>query len=251
MPWRLRDADYEPFIQSIRATIAGAGGLRIDHVMGLFRLWWVPADGSAADGAYVRYPAEDLLDIVALESHRAQALVVGEDLGTVEDGVREAMAEHDVLSYRLLWFEDDDPAEWPAAAMAAVTTHDLPTVAGLWTGADVAEQREHGTGTRRGPRARPRLAAGAPARTGRRRDPPRRRSRHAHRLLARAPSTLLSATLDDAVAERRRPNMPGTTDRPNWSLPLPVLGRGPARAPARCRTVARDAGRGGRGACAD
>ena len=147
IPWRLRDADYEPFIQSIRATIAGAGGLRIDHVMGLFRLWWVPAGGSAADGAYVRYPAEDLLDIVALESHRAQALVVGEDLGTVEDGVREAMAEHGILSYRLLWFEDDDPAEWPAEAMAAITTHDLPTVAGLWTGADVEEQREHGTGT--------------------------------------------------------------------------------------------------------
>ena len=101
----------------------------------------------AADGAYVRYPAEDLLDIVALESHRAQALVVGEDLGTVEDGVREAMAEHGVLSYRLLWFEDDDPAEWPAEAMAAITTHDLPTVAGLWTGADLEEQREHGTGT--------------------------------------------------------------------------------------------------------
>src|SRR4051794_11478146 len=90
VPWRLRDADYEPFIQSIRATIAGAGGLRIDHVMGLFRLWWVPGDGTAADGAYVRYPADDLLDIVALESARAQALVVGEDLGTVEDGVREA-----------------------------------------------------------------------------------------------------------------------------------------------------------------
>src|SRR5919205_1401936 len=147
VPWRLRDADYEPFTQSIRATMAGAGGLRIDHVMGLFRLWWVPAGGSAADGAYVRYPAEDLLDIVALESHRAQALVVGEDLGTVEDGVREAMAEHGILSYRLLWFEEDDPAQWPAAAMAAVTTHDLPTVAGLWTGADVEEQRAHGTGT--------------------------------------------------------------------------------------------------------
>ncbi|MFL6095668.1 MAG: 4-alpha-glucanotransferase, partial [Blastococcus sp.] len=146
-PWRLRDADYEPFIQSIRATMAGAGGLRIDHVMGLFRLWWVPAGGSAAEGAYVRYPADDLLDIVALESHRAQALVVGEDLGTVEDGVREAMAEHGVLSYRLLWFEDDAPAEWPAAAMAAITTHDLPTVAGLWTGADLAEQRGLDTGT--------------------------------------------------------------------------------------------------------
>ncbi|WP_324278276.1 4-alpha-glucanotransferase [Blastococcus brunescens] len=222
IPWRMRDADYEPFIQSIRATMAGAGGLRIDHVMGLFRLWWVPSDGSAADGAYVRYPAEDLLDIVALESHRAQALVVGEDLGTVEDGVREAMAEHGVLSYRLLWFEDDDPARWPAEAMAAITTHDLPTVAGLWTGEDVEEQREHGTGTEeeleRGRTSLlahlPGLEEGASIEDA---------VTHAHERLAGAPSTLLSATLDDALGELRRPNMPGTTDRPNWSLPLPVL----------------------------
>jgi 4-alpha-glucanotransferase len=221
IPWRLRDADYEPFVQSIRATIAGAGGLRIDHVMGLFRLWWVPRDGSAADGAYVRYPAEDLLDIVALESHRAQALVVGEDLGTVEDGVREAMAEHGVLSYRLLWFEDDDPADWPAEAMAAISTHDLPTVAGLWTGTDLEEQREYGTGTdeelQRGRDSLlehlPGLADDASAEQA---------VEQAHRLLARAPSRLLSATLDDAVGEPRRPNMPGTMERPNWSLPLPV-----------------------------
>jgi 4-alpha-glucanotransferase len=221
VPWRLRDADYEPFVQSIRATIAGAGGLRIDHVMGLFRLWWVPADGTAADGAYVRYPAEDLLDIVALESHRAQAVVVGEDLGTVEEGVREALAEHGVLSYRLLWFEDDDPAGWPAGAMAAVSTHDLPTVAGLVSGDDVAEQREHGTGTDeeldRGRTSLLEHLPGLPAGAT-----PEDAVRHAYRLLARAPSALLSATLDDAVAERRRPNMPGTTDRPNWSLPLPV-----------------------------
>jgi 4-alpha-glucanotransferase len=220
-PWRLRDADYEPFIQSIRATIAGAGGLRIDHVMGLFRLWWVPAGGSAADGAYVRYPAEDLLDIVALESSRAQALVVGEDLGTVESGVREAMAEHGILSYRLLWFEEDAPAEWPAEAMAAITTHDLPTVAGLWTGKDVDEQRECGMGTdeelERGRTSLlgrlPKLPDGAPVDEA---------VEQAHRRLAEAPSRLLSATLDDAVGESRRPNMPGTTGRPNWSLPLPV-----------------------------
>lgn len=221
IPWRLRDAGYEPFIQSIRATMAGAGGLRIDHVMGLFRLWWVPSDGSAADGAYVRYPAEDLLDIVALESHRAQALVVGEDLGTVEDGVREAMAEHGILSYRLLWFEDDDPAQWPAEAMAAITTHDLPTVAGLWTGADVQEQREHGTGTdeelERGRSSLLEHLPGLPHDAS-----PEQAVQRAHRLLAQAPSRLLSATLDDAVGEQRRPNMPGTTSRPNWSLPLPV-----------------------------
>ena len=238
IPWRLRDADYEPFIQSIRATIAGAGGLRIDHVMGLFRLWWVPAGGSAAEGAYVRYPAEDLLDIVALESHRAQALVVGEDLGTVEDGVREAMAEHGILSYRLLWFEDDDPAEWPAEAMAAITTHDLPTVAGLWTGADVEEQREHGTGTdeelERGRTSLlghlPELPDGAPVEEA---------VERAHRRLAEAPSLLLSATLDDAVGEHRRPNMPGTTDRPNWSLPLPGARSRTCPATRWCRRVAR------------
>jgi 4-alpha-glucanotransferase len=191
-------------------------------VMGLFRLWWVPADGSAADGAYVRYPAEDLLDIVALESHRARALVVGEDLGTVEEGVREAMAEHGVLSYRLLWFEDGDPAEWPAEAMAAITTHDLPTVAGLWSGEDVEEQREHETGTEeeleRGRKSLLDHLPGVPEDAS-----VEQAVERAHQLLARAPSTLLSATLDDAVGELRRPNMPGTVERPNWSLPLPVL----------------------------
>jgi 4-alpha-glucanotransferase len=222
IPWRLRDADYEPFIQSIRATMAGAGGLRIDHVMGIFRLWWVPADGTAADGAYVRYPAEDLLDIVALESHRARALVVGEDLGTVEAGVREAMAEHGVLSYRLLWFEDDEPADWPAEAMAAISTHDLPTVAGLWTGADAEEQREFCTGTEEEiDRGRKSLLAHLPGLPD---DAPVEATvQRAYERLAGAPSELLSATLEDAVAELRRPNMPGTTDRPNWSLPLPVL----------------------------
>jgi 4-alpha-glucanotransferase len=226
VPWRLQAADYEPFIQSIRATMAGAGGLRVDHVMGLFRLWWVPSDGpgisgSAADGAYVRYPYEDLLDIVALESHRAQAIVVGEDLGTVEDGVREAMAEHGILSYRLLWFEDDEPAQWPAEAMAAVTTHDLPTIAGLWTGSDLAEQREYGLGTDEElERGRASLlehlgevsADASPAEA----------VLAAYRRLATAPSTLLSATLDDALAVERRPNMPGAKERPNWCLPLPV-----------------------------
>ena len=221
VPWRLQAADYEPFIQSIRATMAGAGGLRVDHVMGLFRLWWVPSDGTAADGAYVRYPYEDMLDIVALESHRAQAIVVGEDLGTVEAGVREAMAEHGILSYKLLWFEDDDPAQWPAEAMAAITTHDLPTVAGLWTGSDLAEQREHGLGTDEElERGRTSLLA----HLGEVPDDatPVEAVEAAHRRLSGAPSTLLSATLDDALAVERRPNMPGADERSNWCLPLPV-----------------------------
>jgi 4-alpha-glucanotransferase len=222
VPWRLRAADYEPFIQSIRATMAGGGGLRIDHVMGLFRLWWVPSDIVATEGAYIRYPAEDLLDIVALESHRAQAIVVGEDLGTVEDGVRETLAEHGILSYRLLWFEEDAPATWPEKAMAAITTHDLPTVAGLWTGTDLDDQRRYGVGSEE------ELLAG---RTGllaklkgvRKSARPDAAVSRAHELLGQAPCLLLSATLDDAVGEQRRPNLPGTTDRPNWSIPLPVL----------------------------
>ncbi|HET7327880.1 MAG TPA: 4-alpha-glucanotransferase [Nocardioidaceae bacterium] len=224
IPWRLRAADYEPFIESIRATMAGAGGVRIDHVMGLFRLWWVPEGGSPGDGAYVRYPSADMLDIVALESHRAQAIVVGEDLGTVEPGVREALAEHAILSYKLLWFEEDDPAQWPVSAMAAVTTHDLPTIAGLWTGADVDEQaglvgasRDRLEAGRRELLQRlecvrvPASASVAEVTTA------------AHRWLGRAPSVLVSATLEDAVAEERRPNIPGTVERDNWCIPLPVL----------------------------
>jgi 4-alpha-glucanotransferase len=222
IPWRLRESGYEAFIASIRRTIAGAGGLRIDHVMGLFRLWWVPGGGTAADGAYIRYPADDLLDIVALESHRAEAIVVGEDLGTVETGVRESLAEHNILSYRLLWFEEDDPAEWPASALSAVTTHDLPTVAGLWTGADADEQRRYSGLTEEQvlsgrdallSRLRGGVSEGAPAEQA---------VAAAYQLLATAPSLLVSATLEDAVSEERRPNMPGASDRPNWRIPLAV-----------------------------
>jgi len=219
VPWRLRLAGYEPFIRSVRATLAGGGGLRVDHVMGLFRLWWVPPGGDPTDGAYVRYPWREMLAIVALESHRAQALVVGEDLGVVEDGVREAMAEFGLLSYRLLWFEDDAPAQWPADAMAAVTTHDLPTVPGLVDGSDVAEQR----GLRLG--SDDELSANRSEMLSKVGDStyPDEAVLAAYGQLTRAPSALLCATLDDAVLARRRPNVPGTTERDNWCIPLPVL----------------------------
>ncbi|MBA3233985.1 MAG: 4-alpha-glucanotransferase [Propionibacteriales bacterium] len=225
VPWRLRAAGYEPFIDSIRATMSSGSGLRIDHVMGLFRLWWVPQGCSPADGAYVRYPAEDLLDIVALESHRARSVVVGEDLGTVEPGVREALADHAILSYRLLWFEEDDPSTWPAASMAAITTHDLPTVAGLWTGGDLDEQTQYLTTPREQlelgreellRRLTGRLHLGASAQSA-------DVVEAAHRLLGRSPSMLLGASLEDAVVDERRPNMPGTLGRPNWRLPLAVV----------------------------
>ncbi|MCR6033159.1 4-alpha-glucanotransferase [Nocardioides sp. zg-579] len=223
VPWRLRAADYEPFVESIRGTIAGAGGLRIDHVMGLFRLWWIPADAGPQEGAYVRYPADDLLDIVALESHRAGAVVVGEDLGTVEPGVREALAERGILSYKVLWFEDEPPARWPEGALAAVTTHDLPTVAGLWTGSDVVDQLAATDMAEDDVRSgredllerlrRDGLAADAPVEDA---------VVEAYRQLGTAPSLLLSVALEDAVAEERRPNVPGTTERDNWRLPLGV-----------------------------
>jgi len=225
IPWRLREEGYDAFIATIRGTIAGAGGLRIDHVMGLFRLWWVPPGGSPVDGAYVRYPSADMLDIVALESQRAAAIVVGEDLGTVEPGVRETLAATGLLAYKLLWFENDDPADWPVSSMAAVTTHDLPTVAGLWTGADLEEQRQLGVGEDDElTQGRTQLMERLMQPTGLDdTDSPGEAVVAAHRLLARAPSTLLVATLEDAVADERRPNMPGTTERPNWSVPLPVL----------------------------
>ncbi len=140
-PGRLKRVGYEPFVRIVRSAMRHMGGIRLDHVMGLFRLFWIPQGKSPKDGAYVRYPALDLLGIVALESVRANALVVGEDLGTVEDEVRSELAFRKMLSYRVLWFEEDAPKDYPRGALAAVTTHDLPTIAGLWSGSDIRTQR--------------------------------------------------------------------------------------------------------------
>ena len=221
-PHKLAAAGYEPFRQTIRAVLRHGGGLRIDHVMGLFRLYWIPRGLDPAGGAFVRYPAEDLLAVVALESHRAKALVVGEDLGTVEASMREQLSRHRVLSYRLVWFEKKAPAAFPRLAMAAVTTHDLPTIAGLWSGHDLEKQKElrlnpneKGTLEIRHRLAKMTgLSPSAPldeviART--------------HRLLAKSPSMILTATLEDALGVLERPNVPNTTtERPNWSIPLPA-----------------------------
>lgn len=223
-PWRLRALAFSPFIDIVRAGFRHAGGLRVDHVMGLFRLFWIPVGEKAADGCYVRYPWQELLDVLALESVRAGAFCVGEDLGTVEPWVREELADRRVLSTRLLWFEEDRPGpSWPEGSMAAVTTHDLPTVAGAWTGADVEDQRASGLSVAEAPveELAVKLAEwGGLERTA----PPAEAVRAAHRLLAGAPSTIVTATLDDALCVDRRPNLPGTTDdqRPNWRIPLPV-----------------------------
>lgn len=222
VPHRLVEAGYEPFIETIRATLRHAGGLRVDHVMGLFRLFWVPHGLTPAHGAYVRYPARELLLILALESARAGAVVVGEDLGTVEAGVRERLAEHAILSYRLVWFEAEAPGRYPTLALAAVTTHDLPTIGGLWTGADLEAQRRIGLE----PNAEGfgEMRARVQSMTGVRADAPVPEIVEAtYRALAQAPSMLVTATLDDALGVLERPNMPGTTSAwPNWSLALPA-----------------------------
>jgi 4-alpha-glucanotransferase len=222
-PERLRAVGYEPFRQTLRAVLRPASGLRVDHVMGLFRLFWVAAGEGPGAGTYVRYPADDLLAVLAEESRRVEAFVVGEDLGTVEDGVRAELAARAVLSYRLLWFEDEPPPAYPRQALAAVTTHDLPTVAGLWTGADLAAQRRLGLAPAEESMARMRarvrdglgLADDAPVGEV---------VQRVYEWLATAPSMLVSATLEDALEVVERPNMPGTTTDqwPNWSLALPM-----------------------------
>jgi len=222
-PWRLRARAFGPFVDIVRAGLRHAGGLRVDHVMGLFRLFWIPVGQKAADGCYVRYPWQELLDVLALESARAGAFCVGEDLGTVEPWVREELAERRVLSTRLVWFEEEPPGpSWPAGSMAAITTHDLPTVVGAWTGADVADQRAAGLDVADGPVEE--LADKLSSWSGLARGaPPTEAVRAAHRLLAEAPSAVVTATLEDALAVDRRPNLPGTMDdqRPNWRIPLP------------------------------
>jgi len=221
IPGRLRAAHYRPFIETIRAMLRHAGGLRIDHVMGLFRLFWIPRALGAKGGAYVRSRADELLAIVALESLRAQAFIIGEDLGTVEAGVRERLAEQRMLSYRLLYFEPVPPREFPELALSSVTTHDLPTIAKLWTGADLTALRSIGVDPNEdGTRAlRDKLRA-----LGDLEDDASAEAAivATHRALAQAPSRILLATLDDAVAVPERPNVPGTVrEWPNWSLALP------------------------------
>ena len=175
--------------------LAHADGIRVDHVMGLWRLWWIPPGRPASEGTYVHYDANALLGVLALEAHRASAIVVGEDLGTVSDEVRAALRERGVLSSAVLWFQRDEdapgepllaPERWPADAMASISTHDLPTTAGFLRGEHVRVRAELGLLTdpdaergagRRGPRG---AAGGAgrarPAAGGRERGGPRGRA---------------------------------------------------------------------------
>ncbi|WP_144112845.1 4-alpha-glucanotransferase [Paraburkholderia sp. BCC1886] len=150
-PRAMRTQGFAAFIDMLRAAFAHAGGIRIDHILGLRRLWLVPEGESAANGAYLRYPLEDLLRLIALESWRHRAIVIGEDLGTVPPGFRERLDEHGIAGIRVLWFEGahdgkgfKPPHEWDRNAVGTTTTHDLPTVAGWWRGSDITWRNKIG-----------------------------------------------------------------------------------------------------------
>lgn len=231
VPWKLRRLAYQPFAETLRANLRHSRGLRVDHVMGLLRLLWIPPGMTASDGAYVRWHGSELLDIVALESHRAGAFVIGEDLGTVDPAIQELLRERGLLSTRLLWFEDAPPRDWPHQAMAAITTHDLPTVAGVWTGVDLADQRQAGvTVPANGDddfRHRLRVAASCDDAA-----PVEHVVVESYRTLAESPCMVVTAALDDLLGAERRPNVPGTIDEhPNWRIPLPSPIDDLARAP--------------------
>ncbi|WP_306335857.1 4-alpha-glucanotransferase [Streptomyces sp. KL118A] len=240
-PWRpdrLAESGYAPYRALLRGLLENAGALRIDHVMGLFRLWWIPEGREPTEGTYVHYDAEAMLAVLVLEAHRADALVIGEDLGTVEPGVRETLREHGVLGTSVLWFERDWegdgrplPADaWRADCVATATTHDLPPTAARLTGEHV--QLRHGLGLLTRPLAQERAEAAAdvhewlgllsrlgllPGGTGCEED----EIRAVHRFLLATPARMIGVWLPDTVGDRRPQNLPGTWDEyPNWRLPV-------------------------------
>jgi 4-alpha-glucanotransferase len=223
-PTRLVEVDLAPFIAMVRSALAHAGALRIDHVMQLWRLYWVPLGGHAAAGVYVNYPVDALLAVLRLEAHRAGAWVVGEDMGTVADGVRETMAEQGMLGYRAALRLPVD--QFPEAVMGASSTHDQATIAGTLTGSDVEDLRRIGKAADFAQLAgvRQELATAAGVDLSQPVGPEEVASavRAQYRRLSACAARVVLASLDDAGAVAERPNMPGTvTAWPNWCLSLP------------------------------
>lgn len=237
-PWRpdrLAELGYSPFRDVLRGVLQYADGVRIDHVAGLWRLWWIPPGEPPSRGTYVHYDAEAMMGVLALEAHRAGAVIVGEDLGTVEPEVTETLHERGVLSSAVLWFQRDydtpghpfvPPAKWDPESMASITTHDLPTVAGWLTGEHVRVRAE--LGLLDGPVEREYEAAESERRAlteflNQQGVPADDMVAALHTLLASASSRLLLTAPADVVGERRQPNLPGTVDQyPNWRIPLRV-----------------------------
>ncbi|MGF6775089.1 4-alpha-glucanotransferase [Paraburkholderia sp. GAS334] len=249
-PRAMRTQGFAAFIDMLRAAFAHAGGVRIDHILGLRRLWLVPDGEKAANGAYLRYPLEDMLRLIALESWRHRAIVIGEDLGTVPPGFRERLTEHGLAGIRVLWFEYAGwgqgfkaPQHWDRDAVSTTTTHDLPTVAGWWLGADIDWRNRIGQTSARADgrdpvalaheeRANDRdalwrafQAAGVAARDV---PPPTLNNPPVDEALAfvsATPAPLAIFPLEDLLALADQPNLPGSIDEhPNWRrrLALPV-----------------------------
>jgi 4-alpha-glucanotransferase len=237
-PWRpdrLAEAGYAPYRDLVRTVLRHAGGLRVDHIIGLFRLWWIPTDHPPTAGTYVRYDHEALVGILALEAVRAGSVLVGEDLGTVEPWVRDYLRERGILGTSVLWFEYDKagaplhPEHWRELCLATVTTHDLPPTAGYLAGDHVrlrdqlrlltrslAEELEVDEQERQAwldvLRTRGLLAPDADDAST---------IEALHRLLLWSPARLIGVSLTDMVGDRRTQNQPGTTDEyPNWRIPL-------------------------------
>ena len=209
-PLALARLDYEPYAEILRANMKHAKVLRIDHVLGLARQFWVPRGASGADGAYVRMPLEKLLAVTAAESARAKCAVIGEDLGTVPDGLRESLSAAKMLSYRVLWFEQDEwhflpPESYPQQAAACLSSHDLAPFKGWRANAsdwDVAKLET--------------AIAEAGVHTG-------DLLADAHALVAKTPCAIMLVQADDLSEETEPLNVPGTdTERANWRRRLSV-----------------------------
>ena len=236
-PTRLAEAGYRPFREMLATILRHSGGIRVDHILGFFRLWWIPAGNTPGNGAYVRFDHDAMIGILALEAQRAGAVVIGEDLGTFEPWVRDYLAARGVLGTSILWFENDGdvplpPEKYRVQALSSVNTHDLPPTAGYLAGDHVTLRS--GLGLLQRPAEEERLEHNAklgkmmqllqqrgllPADdTGSEEE----RIEALHRLLAQSPSVLLGVALVDAIGERRVQNQPGTTSAqyPNWQVPL-------------------------------
>lgn len=231
-PFALARTGFRGFIETIRTALAHAGGIRIDHALGLDRLWVVPEGAAAGEGAYLAMPGETLKRILSIEAHRANAIVIAEDLGTVPPGFRDDLARRGMLGMRVMQFERDADAfmpsrDWDADAVAMTSTHDIPTLAGWWRGRDIDWSRRLGHATaeeeaaRRTTRAAERAAlwqavdGTGPAPE----DPP------IDTLLtaaAAAPCPLALIPLEDVLGLKEQPNIPGTIDEhPNWRRRMP------------------------------
>jgi 4-alpha-glucanotransferase len=247
-PVRLRASGYQYFIEVLRNNLRYGGAIRIDHVMALFRLFWIPRGLPASKGTYVHYPAEDLLAILALESVRAKALVIGEDLGTVPDWVRDRLGAAGVLSYRVFYFERTGSGAWkppvsyPAQSLAVVTTHDLPTLSGYWEGNDIetraklglfsseeariamlAERQMEKTWILAALKSEGILPSGVPNDPAQTPAMTTELAEAIHAYLARTPAWMVLANVEDVIGTRAQTNVPGTVDQhPNWCRKLSV-----------------------------